>query len=225
MTTRVAFALVPALLGSLATFVLGAAPAAAHCDGLDGPVVAAARRALDARSVRPALMWVRKEDEVELSLAFDRTLAVLPMGARAKELAELYFFETLVRLHRTGEGAAYTGLAPAGRNLGAAIPVADRSVETADLKPVAALLKRELDAGLSARFHRMLEAKRHVGTDLEADRRFVAAYVEFVHYVERLHRGAVGIGLGHVEDPSAPRGDTHPEPGHGAIHPAGTETP
>ena len=41
--------------------------------------------------------------------------------------------ETVIRLHRAGEGAAYTGLKTAGADYGPAIPAAEYAVETGDL--------------------------------------------------------------------------------------------
>lgn len=195
------------LLAALSPFA--AAPASAHCDGLDGPVVTAARKALDAGDVKSILMWVQKADEAEVSLAFDRALAVRRLGVQAKELADLYFFETLVRVHRAGEGAPYTGLKPAGRDLGPAIPAADRAIETADLKPVSMLLENTMNAGLSERFRHLLEARRHAGNDVEGGRRYVAAYVQFIHYVEGLHQQAVGPVHGHAAEPAAMPAHAH----------------
>jgi hypothetical protein len=43
---------------------------------------------------------------------FTKTLAVRKQSKEAKELADMYFFETLVRIHCAGEGAPYTGLKP-----------------------------------------------------------------------------------------------------------------
>src|SRR5512145_342421 len=105
---------------------LGLAPSAlrAHCDGLDGPVVSAARRALDAGDGRLVLGWVPARDEAELRRVFEQTRRVRAI-AEAREVADTHFFETLVRLHRAAEGAPYSGLAPAGRDLGPAIPAAD----------------------------------------------------------------------------------------------------
>jgi len=185
--------------------VLSAGPVLAHCDGLDGPVVTAARRALDTGDVKPALIWVQEEDETEITLAFSRTMAVRRLGPQAKDLADLYFFETLVRVHRAGEGAPYLGLQPAGRDLGPAIPVADRALETGDPRPVSALLEQAMNAGLSERFHRALETRRHAGDDVEAGRRSVSAYVRFIHYVEGLYQTATRDVHGHFEDaPGAP---------------------
>jgi hypothetical protein len=102
----------------------------AHCDGMDGPAVVAARQALEIGNVNLVLVWVQKADEAEIKQAFARTVAVRQLSPQAKELAEMYFFETLVRIHRAEEGAPYTGLKPAGRELGPAIPAADKALQT-----------------------------------------------------------------------------------------------
>lgn len=56
---------------------------------------------------------MQKKDEAETRDAFQKSVSVRKTGATGKE-ADRHFFETLVRVHRAGEGAAYTGLKPAG---------------------------------------------------------------------------------------------------------------
>ena len=112
----------------------------AHCDSLDGPVVKAAQKALDTQNVDMVLVWGRPEDETEIRTAFNKTLTVRTLGQMAKELADRYFYETVVRLHRAGEGAPYTGLKPAGRDLGPAIPAADQAIESRSLSSLEKLL-------------------------------------------------------------------------------------
>jgi hypothetical protein len=97
-------------------------PCSGSRQSLDGPVVKAAQRALDTRNPAFALIWVQATDEPEIRTAFERTLAVRGLSPQAKQLADRFFFETLVRVHRAGEGAPFTGLKPAGRDLGPAIP-------------------------------------------------------------------------------------------------------
>jgi len=110
----------------------GPGTALAHCDTLDGPVVAAARKALDTGNVNLVLLWVQKKDETDIRNHFQKTVAVRKAGGQAKELADMYFFETLVRIHRAGEGAGYTGLKPAGK-IEPPIAAADKSLETGKL--------------------------------------------------------------------------------------------
>ena len=90
--------------------VIGPGPARAHCDTLDGPVVLDAKAALQKGDVTPVLKWVRADDEKEIREAFAKTLKVRGLGDDARDLADHHFFETLVRIHRPGEGVAYTGL-------------------------------------------------------------------------------------------------------------------
>ncbi len=174
----------------------------AHCDGLDGPVVKAAKAALEENDVNLVLIWVLEEYEPEVRSAFQRTLAVRELSPEAMELADMYFFETVVRLHRLGEGAPYTGLKPAGRDLGPAIPAADRALEAGDIEPLLRLLSEELRSGLLEHFQRTLNAKDYEASDVEAGREFVESYVIFIHYVERLYETANASVHGHF--PEAP---------------------
>ena len=112
----------------LGLLALMPARAVAHCDGLDGPVVKAAQRALATRNPALVLIWVQEKDESEIRKAFEQSLAVRELSPQARELADRFFFETLVRLHRAAEGASFTGLKPAGRDLGPAIPAAAEAV-------------------------------------------------------------------------------------------------
>ena len=157
-----------------------------HCDGLDGPVVTLARKALEAGNVNPVLPWVRAEDEGEIRRAFGHALAVRKLGPDARELADTHFFETLVRIHRAGEGAPFTGLKPAGRDLGPAIPAADRALEDGSVDAVVRLVTDAVAQGIHERFHAVWNNRHFDPSDVEAGRKYVEAYVPYVHFVERL---------------------------------------
>jgi hypothetical protein len=158
----------------------------AHCDTLDGPVIISAKTALERGTVFPVLKWVKKEYEEEIISAFGQTLAVRKLGPEAKRLADTYFFETLVRLHRAGEGAPYDGLKPAGTDLGPAVKGADEALQKGTVEPLVKLITEEVASGIRKRYREALERKKHAEDSPQAGRAFVEAYVEFVHYVERL---------------------------------------
>ena len=169
----------------------------AHCDGLDGPVVTAARTALESGNVNTVLIWVKKQDESAIRSAFEQTMAVRKQSPQAKEMADRYFFETLVRIHRAGEGAPFDGLKAAGRDLGPAIPAADKAVESGSIDSVSSLLADSVKAGLEEKFHK-LQAKRNFDkSNVEAGREYIAAYVEFIHYVEGLYQASKNPAEGH----------------------------
>ena len=178
--------------------------ALAHCDGLDGPVVKAAQRALETRNPAFALIWVQEKDEREIRTAFDRTLAVRELSPQAKELADRFFFETLVRLHRAGEGAAFTGLKPAGRDIGPAIPAADEAIRAGSVEPVRRLLIGVLDERLREQFGAAMSARTFESNDVPAGRAYVRAYVEFIHFVERLYDSTKNAPHGHFDESGVP---------------------
>ncbi|HUU38183.1 MAG TPA: DUF6448 family protein [Candidatus Desulfaltia sp.] len=179
----------------------------AHCDGMDGPVVKAARKALETGNVNLVLIWVQKPDEETIKEAFEKTLTVGKLNSEAKELADMYFFETLVRIHRAGEGAAFTGLKPAGRDLGPAIPAADQAIESGSEKILMKLLTETVRNGILEHFKEVQGRKKFDKNDVEKGREFVKAYVEFVHYVERIYEATKKPADGHF--PGSGEGEVH----------------
>lgn len=169
--------------------------ARAHCDSGDGPVARAAQAALDSGNPNLVLPYAPAAAEDEIRARFGQVMKVRVLGAEAKDLADRTFIETTVRLHRMGEGASYTGLKPAGSDFGPAIPAAERAIESGDLREIKALLGRELEHGLQARFEHVLHSGRVSSkpaavTDVQAARERISAEFGFVAYVEALRQAA-----------------------------------
>lgn len=138
----------------MATMLLSARPAAAHCDTLDGPVVQDARKALEQGTVTPILKWIRPHDEREIREAFQKTLTVRAKGADAQELADRYFFETLVRVHRAGEGTSFTGLKPADTEVEPGVAAADQALARGSADAVIELTTRAVAQGTHERYEK-----------------------------------------------------------------------
>ncbi len=168
----------------------------AHCDTLDGPVIAEARAALSSGDVTPVLKWVKPGHEAEIRDLFARVVEVRGESAEARGLADMYFFETLVRLHRAGEGAPYTGLKPAGE-VEPIVALSDTALESGDVEELVRHVTDEVASGIRKRFAHASEAMRHKDENIEAGREYVEAYVVFTHYVERLYLDAGGNGMSH----------------------------
>jgi hypothetical protein len=185
----------------LVLFTLATPPRVlAHCDGLDGPVVKAAQKALETRNPALVLIWVQTKDEPEIRAAFNQALAVRALGAEARALADRFFFETVVRVHRAGEGAPYTGLKPAGRDLGRAIPAADKALVNGSIEPLTKLLTEAMQTHLRERFDEARSTAAFAPGDVPAGRNSIKAYVEFIHYVERLYDTASTPAHGHFAE-------------------------
>lgn len=172
----------------------------AHCDSLAGPVVAAARVALERNDVTPVLRWVRPEDEEQVRAAFLQTMAVRGKDSEARDLADRFFFETVVRLHRAAEGAPFTGLKPAQAADEPGILAVDRALAEDSSEELLAQTLLVVRERVQHQFAEAMARKQLADQSVEAGRAFVQSYVELVHYVEALYGHAEAeAGDGHLQ--------------------------
>ena len=153
-----------------------------HCDSLDGPVVTAARRALDAGDVTLVLPYVHEEGEAEIRTMFTTVHPVRSLGGPAREVADRLFFETVVRVHRAGEGAPYTGLKPAGLDVGPVIPLAERAIEAGSAAEVAQYLTGVLHDELKHRLDKVNALATTKDQSVSDARAYVEAMLGFEVY-------------------------------------------
>ncbi|KAF5053606.1 hypothetical protein DSECCO2_396750 [anaerobic digester metagenome] len=170
-----------------------------HCDTRDGPVVKAAIKALDTENVNLILIWVQKAAEKELKESFDKTLQARKCGKQAKQVADDWFFETAIRLHRAGEGAPYTGLKPAGLDEGPVVPRAEKAIESGDPKEAIGFVLRTIEEELQRRFNQVNAKKKYDENDVVAGREYVHAFINFVVYSHHLYAMVKGDGTNDEE--------------------------
>lgn len=159
----------------------------AHCDTLSGPVVTDAQKAIETQDLDPVLKWIRPDDEEEIRSLFDKTLQARQKGKDVQELVDMHFFETLVRVHRAGEGAPYTGLRPADTPVEPGVEAAEKALESESSDALVEALQAKLESNIHERLERTVDAKKHKDESVAAGRKYVEAYVDYIHYVERLH--------------------------------------
>lgn len=160
--------------------------AAAHCDTIDGPVTGAAREALEKKDVTPVLKWVSKDQEAEVRSAFSKVLTARESGGEAREVADRWFLETVVRLHRQGEGEPYAGLKPA-ETTDPVTEAADKALATGSVEQLSKDTEEHVREALTKRFKTALAAKQHADDSIDAGRNYVQAYTSFLRFLERLH--------------------------------------
>lgn len=175
----------------------------AHCDTMSGPVISDAKYALEAKKVDPVLKWIRPQDEEEIRSLFDKTLEARKKGEGVQELVDMHFFETLVRVHRAGEGAPYTGLKPADTPVEPGIEAAEEALQSKSDSAIVNALQSKVESSVHERFQRVIVAAQHKDDDAVAGREYVEAYVDYIHYIERLHEVLSGAAAhGHATEAS-----------------------
>lgn len=168
----------------------------AHCDTMDGPVIKDAKIAIEKNNINYVLKWIQTQDENELKNAFLLTTKVRILSPDAKTLADKYFFETLVRLHRSGEGVPFTGVKPSGTPIDDKILAADKSIETGNLLPLKGLVTNDLIPELEKRFNKLMSLKNYDVNNIKAGRSYIESYVQFFKFAEgeeELHKETSGV--------------------------------
>lgn len=173
-----------ALTALLVTFA--SAAAYAHCDTMNGPVVMAAKKALRIGNVNLVLIWVQKTDEAEVAAAFRQARIVRKLSRDARKLADKYFFETVVRLHRAGEGEPYTGLKPTGTKIPPIFAAVDTAIATGSVEELLIKFPANTRADVEELFRKVVANKKFDVNNVKDGRRYVKSYVEFLHHVEHL---------------------------------------
>ena len=194
---------------------LAAGSAFAHCDTLNGPVIPEAKAALAAGDVSPVLKWVQPADEVAIKAAFAKAIAVRGQSPEAQELADQFFLETLIRLHRAGEGAPYTGLKD--EPVEPIVALADGALASGSADEMIGKITGHVAGAIREKFEKALEAKKHADESVEAGREYVEAYVAYVHFVEGVHAAVMSAGshahagAGAAHAPAAAAHEAHAE--------------
>lgn len=156
----------------------------AHCDTMDGPAVKDGEKALETGNINYAYKWIFEEYEDELKEVFEKALKARKLGAEAKEVADRWFLENFVRIHRAGEGAAYDGLKPSGFELEPVVVAADKSIDIGDMSPLKGLVTDEEYHALEEKFDKAIALKDFDINDVKAAREYVNAYVTFFKMAE-----------------------------------------
>lgn len=198
------------ILPSIGLLILMLSPGLifAHCDTEDGPIIPEVRQALAKGDITPVLKWIMPEAEPEVLAAFQHALEVRKLGPKAQELADQYFLETLIRVHRAGEGASFTGIKPGGAT-DPAVLMADQSLVTGSVDEMTGKLAAHMTSTIKERFTKAMEAKKHAGESVTAGREYVEAYISYVHFVERLHLDMAAPAGHHSEAEETPNSAPH----------------
>ena len=156
----------------------------AHCDTAEGPAVKDGRKALETGNINYALKWIPADGEAEMRDVFEKALKVRTLGPEAAELADRLFLETMVRIHRMGEGVGFTGIQAVGTQIDPVVKAADEAVALDSDTDLLPMVPEERRAELDKRFQAALAIKDFDVDDVAAARRYIAAYVTFFKYAE-----------------------------------------
>lgn len=172
------------ILVSIFAFLI-ALPVFAHCDSYDGPVIQDAYKALEKEDVTYVLKWIDADQEAEIKNLFSKTVNLKNTDAQVYAIVEKHFLETLVRLHRETEGAAFTGLKPAGSTT-PIVQMADKSIETKEVNTLLSNIGNHIKHVIQEKFDKVAALHKVKDNSVAEGRAYVMAYVDYTHTLEAI---------------------------------------
>jgi hypothetical protein len=142
------------------------------------------------------LPYVHVEGESEVRDAFELTVKSRALGGEAEEVADRWFCETVVRIHRAGEGASFTGLKPAGLDVGPIIPVAERALERGSGAELADLLCTTVREQVESRLAHAMSLGEHADEGVAQARTYVEAMLGLQVWAHHVHQQMVAVPHG-----------------------------
>ncbi len=181
-----AFGKVAPLL-SMLLLLLISVPSFAHCDSYDGPVIQDALKALKSENVSYVMKWIEPKHEPAIANLFNKTVGLKNGDADIYSIVEKHFLETLVRLHREGEGAPYTGLKPAG-SATPLVQMADNSIAKKDVETLLGKVANHIRNVITEKYEKVAALSKVKDNSVAEGRAYVAAYVDYTHTLEAIER-------------------------------------
>ncbi len=176
--------------------ILAASPAFSHCDSEDGPIIPLIKTALENGNIKPLLKWVTADEEADIKELFGRVRAVRTQSEEAKGIADQLFIETFIRVHRASEGAPYTGIKKAG-TMPPIFTKLDQTLESGSVDALADKVADSVRENIVKHFNRAMDLKKQQNKSVEDGRKFVKAYVAYMHFVEGIHNYLASGSQGH----------------------------
>ncbi len=158
----------------------------AHCDSYDGPVIKDALKALEQNNPDLVMKWIDALHEKEITNLFNKTLKYRSGDQEIYSLLEKHFLETLVRIHREGEGEPYTGLKAAG-STEEIIQLTDTALEEKDFEGFLLKFDAKADSILREKYQKVAQLEKVKDQSAEQGRAYVAAYVDYTHTIKKMH--------------------------------------
>jgi cell division inhibitor SulA len=128
-----------------------------HHDAGNGPVMKAAKMALETGNANYVLIWVPEESENSLKNILEKTCCERSVRRNMQNRTIDWYFETVNRLHSANDGALYSCLKHGRRDEIPIVPMMERAIETGNLEKILGFIPNTLLADMRERFHHVMD--------------------------------------------------------------------
>jgi len=163
-----------------------------HYDARNGPVMKAAKMALETGNVNYVLIWVPEESENQLKNLLEKTFCKRRAQKDVHDVTIDWYFQMVSRLHRSGERVLYTCMKPDGLDESPIVPKVERAIEIGDVEEIIGGIPNTKEGDLRQRFRHVMNKRNYDVNNIAAGRAYVSAFIDFIVYVHNLYTSIPG---------------------------------
>jgi len=152
----------------------------------NGPVIIAAKKALETGNPNYVLIWVPEESENTLKNLLEKTFCERSTRKNIQNRGIDWYFESVNRLHFTCRWPHCPGMTSDGSDMKMIVSMVERAFETGNCEEICGVLPIAHTAEVKLRFHNVMNKRNYTVDDIAAGRAYVSAFIAFIAYLHNL---------------------------------------
>jgi phosphotransacetylase len=155
-------------------------------DPQNGPVMRAAKTALETGDANYIVIWVPEESENTLKNLLEKTCCTQSIKNNMQNRAIDWYFDTVNRLCFANRKMMSTVLKPEGSGENLIVSKAVKAIETGSVEEITDSISVAHEDKVKQRFRQVMNMKNFPVNNPADGRAYVAAFFEFIGYVQSL---------------------------------------
>lgn len=160
-------------------------------DVIQGPVVKAAKMALETGNVNYILIWLPEESENTLKNLLEKTCCKRSSRMNMQNQAYDWYFATVNRFFSTSRSYDYLKTQFGGLAEKPLVLKVDTAIESGNFEEIRDIIPITHEADAKQRFLHVMNMRNYPVNDIAAGRAYVSAFFDFNRYVHDLSSGSI----------------------------------
>jgi hypothetical protein len=158
----------------------------------NGPVIRAAKMAMETGNASYILIWLPKEAENTLKNLLERTYCENRTRKNTQNHSIDWYFKSVNRLHSRYGWPDYPGMKFKETDEETIALMVERAFESGNFEEINSIIPLNHSGDARERFHKVMMKRNYSVDDIAAGRVYVSAFIAFIVYLHNLSSGSPG---------------------------------
>jgi hypothetical protein len=157
----------------------------------DGPVISAAKRALETGNAHYILIWIPEESENTVKNLLEKAYCERYTQKNAYNHIVDWYFETINHLHSVHYGPYNLTISTKAPEEKTIIFLVERTCESGNFEEITTVIQDTPSGEMRQRFNDVMKKRNYGVENIAAGRVYVSAFTDFIAFVNNLRSGSL----------------------------------